>query len=127
MSDEATPESVDGSPQIKLTLPTTVAAAATAPIKSLFSRSPSPSPTQKRKQLLPEPLDATKSKSLLNKCDTQTPNTGSATGNLIYYFCYHSLPMNFISVSHRVNKKSVDKNKENETKLMVYLNVYNCK
>lgn len=71
--DETPLVPAEKSPQIKLTLPTT------EPIKNLFSRSPSPSPTQKRKQLLPSTPNETKASNLQIKCDTQL-NVSSATG-----------------------------------------------
>lgn len=72
---EKTPPTIpaEKSPQIKLTLP------ATEPIKNLFSRSPSSSPTQKRKQFLPPTTNETKAYNLHTKCDTAL-NVSSATG-----------------------------------------------
>lgn len=91
--DETPSLPAEKSPQIKLTLPTT------EPIKNLFSRSPSPSPTQKRKQLLPPMTTTTtaasptndprKAPNFLTKCDTPL-NVGSATGtyhHFSYYCC----------------------------------------
>lgn len=70
--DEASSVPAEKSPQIKLTLPTT------EPIKNLFSRSPSPSPTQKRKQLLPQTTN--EAPNFQTKCDTPSTNVSSATG-----------------------------------------------
>lgn len=71
--DETPSAPAEKSPQIKLTLP------ASEPIKNVFSRSASPSPTQKRKQLLPSTTNETRGSNLQTKCDTPL-NVGSATG-----------------------------------------------
>lgn len=86
--DEKPSTPAEESPQIKLTLP------ATELIENVLSRSPSP--TQKRNQLLPTTTTTKtneKSTNLQTKCDTSL-NIGSATG--IVFHQYYAFVFLFI-------------------------------